>query len=78
MKRWPLGRRRLGRGPDSSPISEQLAHGGQILFYLHAFLGCRSGQWLKTRPIMNEIDWVSACALAQNLGGDLQGHSNIF
>jgi len=27
---------------------------------------------------MNEVDWVSACALAQNLGGDLQGHSNIF
>jgi|UPI00066D653F hypothetical protein len=78
MKRLSLGRRRLGRGPDSSPISEQLIQGSQILFYLYAFLGCSSGPWLKSRPVMNEVDWVSACALAQNLGGDLQGHSNIF
>lgn len=78
MKRWPLGRWRLGRGPDSPPISEQLVQWSQILFYLDAFLGCRSGPWLEARPVMNEVDWVSACALAQYLGGDLQGHSNIF
>jgi len=72
------GRRRLGRGPESPPISEQLVQGSQILFYLHAFLGCRGGPWLKARPVVNEVAWVSACALAQNLGGDLQGHSNIF
>ncbi|ALA85849.1 hypothetical protein YH67_06080 [Stenotrophomonas maltophilia] len=78
MKRWPLGRWWLGRGPDSPPISEQLVQGSQIPFHLHAFLSCRSGLWLKARPVMNEVDWVSACALAQNLGGDLQGHSNIF
>ncbi|WP_188238894.1 hypothetical protein [Stenotrophomonas maltophilia] len=78
MKRWPLGRWRLGRGPDSTPISEQLVQGSQILFYLHAFLSCGGGPWLDARPVVNEIDWVSTCALAQNLGGDLQGHSYII
>jgi len=78
MKRSLPGLRRLGRGPESPPLSEQLIQGSQILFHLHAFLGCGDGPWLKARPVVNEVAWVSACALAQNLGGDLQCHSNIF
>ncbi|ASE52670.1 hypothetical protein CEQ03_07875 [Stenotrophomonas maltophilia] len=78
MKRFSLGHRRLGRRPDSPPISEQLVQRSQILSDLHTFLGCGGGSCLDAGPVVNKVDWVSTCSLAQHLGGDLQGHSYII